>query len=195
MGAEPKRPPNEALLSIVEQAEDDAEMDRLLAMSPEELARDLETAGYDAARIEAEKEALLKVLAPSPRGGGLGKAPPPRVRPARRAPRWAWLATAGIAVAFAAAAAVAIQHRRAWDEHPEKVQAPEAHGTAATAMRSAAAGLCAEQRWDECLAKLDEAKQIDPTGDKLPDVEALRGRAIHNGAHGTQAKPRADDKP
>jgi hypothetical protein len=33
--------------------------------------------------------------------------------------------------------------------------------------------------WRECLARLDEAKRVDPAGDTAPDVLVARQKAAH----------------
>src|SRR5579859_2515303 len=47
MSAERKLTPKETLLSILDQAEDDEELERVLAMKDEEVDRDLAAAGFD----------------------------------------------------------------------------------------------------------------------------------------------------
>jgi hypothetical protein len=36
---------------------------------------------------------------------------------------------------------------------------------------------CTHQKWDACLQDLNDAKDLDPLGDRAPDVQALRRHA------------------
>jgi hypothetical protein len=47
----------------------------------------------------------------------------------------------------------------------------------ASEVRDHALQACAAQRWDECLRGLDEARELDPTGDETPEVRAARDLA------------------
>jgi hypothetical protein len=44
---------------------------------------------------------------------------------------------------------------------------------------------CDAQQWSVCLARLDEARAVDPEGDEKPAVKATRDRAIR----GIREKP------
>ena len=44
-------------------------------------------------------------------------------------------------------------------------------------LRRKAAEACARQRWESCLALLDDAERIDPEGDRVPQVQSLRQAA------------------
>ncbi|HEY3815516.1 MAG TPA: hypothetical protein VGL81_00010 [Polyangiaceae bacterium] len=45
-------------------------------------------------------------------------------------------------------------------------------------LRRLAGADCDAERWDDCLAHLDEARALDPAGDEAPAVKQLRDAAI-----------------
>jgi DNA-directed RNA polymerase specialized sigma24 family protein len=73
-----------------------------------------------------------------------------------------------------------------WDR-PEHVAAPHYPGPGpqqhepaspdAASLRAAASKACADSRWKECLARLDEARALDPAGDGDRSVQTLRDEA------------------
>jgi len=48
---------------------------------------------------------------------------------------------------------------------------------AASQLRSRAFAECAAKRWEECVARFDEAKRLDAAGDTAPEVRAARTEA------------------
>lgn len=83
--------------------------------------------------------------------------------------------------AAAVAATLAVAGLYWWGTRP-RVETPIARETPgpverASELRRVARRDCAEQRWQECVAGLDRAKALDPTGDDAPDVAELRAGA------------------
>jgi hypothetical protein len=194
-----KRTPEE-ILKAIEESEVDDEVDRILAMSPEERRRSLEAAGVDISKLHGQADALHDRIQQTSGGqehtlargeerkradgggekathggGGNGaqvvKLPGPR----RRLPRARWLALpAAAALAWGAVAlttGVAIVGQPS-PENPE----------AATTLREKARAECAESKWKACLDDLNAAKKLDPHGEdeaiqreRVAAENALRG--------------------
>jgi DNA-directed RNA polymerase specialized sigma24 family protein len=65
--------------------------------------------------------------------------------------------------------------------------------TAAQTLRSEALRACQAREWDRCLARLEEARKLDPAGDEAPEVRAARARAegaLDEQDRRLEAKPR-----
>ena len=201
-----KRSPEEILQAIEDaplEDELDAEMERVLAMTPEERRRELEAAGVDVGEVEAAADALHERMQ-----GGVSEAPsglrPPPAAPvvpiahARRWQRSTWLAMAAAAVLLIGAlgvtegAAIVAWFRPAPEpiqpdnERPKPFTPRELAGKA----RDEAEQACASGLWGLCGDKLDEASQLDPASESEPRVKQLR-QAIHDN---TTYDPRRDEK-
>ena len=136
----------------------DDDMEAILAMTPEDRRRELEKAGFDLERFHAEADAKWDP-----------PAEPTRLRP--RAARRVVFATA-TALAIAAGAAIVVHVRP-----PGDVVGSAPDDSRAAALRKQARDACAARDRKTCLAKLDEAKALDPAGDEAPDVQSLRKSA------------------
>jgi DNA-directed RNA polymerase specialized sigma24 family protein len=64
----------------------------------------------------------------------------------------------------------------------------------AAALRQVASRACAAAQWSDCLDKLDKARELDPAGDKDPNVEDLRDQA-DQALHPAPVEPHRQDKP
>ncbi len=106
-----------------------------------------------------------------------------RVSRMRRWMKREWAAELAAVAAIVLLALVAWR----WLREPEPVAGPEPEiipdGVPvpplerARLLRGEAVGACAEQQFQECLDKLDEAAGLDPAGDGADDVQALRRQA------------------
>jgi hypothetical protein len=155
-----KRSP-EDILSDIEDSEADDEIERVLAMTPEERRRELGAGGFDMASLHARADALYaevhRAEQDAPSRMKVVPLPAPRRRPARTV--WAIsLIAAAFVVAFVVMSVDAIVGK-----------SPEP-----TRLRSAAYAACDARRWGECKEKLDQARDIDREGESDPRVVAAR---------------------
>jgi hypothetical protein len=100
---------------------------------------------------------------------------PPSVPPeTRRRLRWA-LVVPAIAIVGAVTALVAgLTTTPAPAEKPATAATPEA---TAIGLRHEANEACTKHAWDQCLKLLNAARELDPAGEKTPEVKALRSLA------------------
>jgi hypothetical protein len=166
-----KRTP-EDILSSIEDPPIDEEIERVLAMTPEERRAELAAAGIDIKELHAQADAL-------------------RAKPLRpRAPRWrtaALLAAAAVAVAGIGGAIHALVGGT--------IRQPPAagfHDAAAATVREQGLAACGDHRWQECLDDLDRARDLDPAGDAAPQVQQARAlaRQAMAGDAGRDERPR-----
>jgi hypothetical protein len=165
-----KRTPEE-VLEAIEEADAADEAERILALSDEEIDRELVEAGFDPEELRAQGRELGEKLerqmdarkAEGAKAGAmvdgahgaqvveLSEAPPRRAKRAR----WVVLlaaALAAIAVGLVPAVSMVGQGRPSSAER-------------AAALRQRATRECAEKKWQECLGDLDAAKRLDPAGE------------------------------
>jgi len=114
---------------------------------------------------------------------------PARVIPiGRRGPRARWtvvLLAAAVVLALGAGAAVGIAVRDRSPRTPlgpdplvpRRREDPMIALQLAARLRDEARDECTRQEWATCQAKLDDARALDPAGDRDPDVQAYRARA------------------
>ncbi len=163
-----KRTPNEVWAALEEGAQE-AEMEAVLAMSPEERRRELREAGFDLEKVHAQADAL-------------GAAPAPPEPAARVRPRRLRLAVV-IPLAAALAAAVALVVKSALPPAPVAEGRPDSPSELrAAALRREARQACDARSWPTCLDKLNEARALDPSGDQAPEVQSWRSAARAAGA-------------
>ena len=185
----PKPTPEEVLQGI-EDSEVDEEVDRVLAMTPEQRQKELEAAGFDMAELHAKADAVYAKMQRAPveakrmelEAEARGRSLRPK---ARSRPVVLWVAAAAtVAVGGALVYAMLARPSR----EPEIRPLPAASTATAPPvpsedlvdnvyLRRQAFAACAAKRWTECLARLDEAKQVDPAGDALPEVQLERQKA------------------
>jgi histidinol dehydrogenase len=165
------------LWDALEEATMDAELDAVLAMSPEERRRALEEAGFDIEKVHAQADALHAEAA---RQAAVAVVPvavapvaavvPPRSRKLR--------ALVVVPSVLAMAAGVALVVKLATPPPPVGSAPPQDPNVVrAEAIRRTARDACQAQQWPLCIRELDEAKALDPEGDEDPDVQALRREA------------------
>ncbi len=160
-----KQTPSDILAALEEQRLDD-EMEAVLAMTPEERRRELREAGFDLDRVHADADALLRRVAPAP------TATVPRARRGVRI--GAALSVAGALAAGAAVVAQVFPLDGPIVTRPAPDDAAKAH---AGALRLQAREAYRAGDSPACLAKLNEARRLDPTGDGSPEVQSLRRSA------------------
>ena len=174
-----KRSP-ERILDAIEAWDDDdkvdAEMERILALTPEQRAEELRAAGVDVEAERAKAQEWRAQHAPESQGARASQALPGAL-PAQAAPtskvvrlsvRTRWT-IAAIAAAFGALG-VAIFATR-------PIEVAASPDQAARELRRHAFAACDGQRWGECLQGLDEARRLDPSGESDARVRDYRQRA------------------
>lgn len=147
-----KRNPQD-ILDDIERSDVDDAAERVAAMTPDERRAELVAAGFTVEELNAKADALAAKM----RGGR---------RTARRRPVAAIVA-AGLAAAAAGAVLVAYVGNG-------QVGAPRPD---AATLRREGLDACRNGSWQPCLDKLDEAREIDPDGDRTPEVQAARRSA------------------
>jgi hypothetical protein len=193
-----KRTPQQVLDAIdawEDEDEIDEEMERVLAMTPEEIDRDLEAHGVNLQAEHAKADAWLErakrgeALTPtasapaSASASASAPAPAPASAPApatatgaavvplrpRRSTTMRVLtmmaATLGVLVVLVGV----VPRAHDWLNRPVDVASGQ-KPTPAEAMREKAFLACDAQRYDECQRLLDEARTADPDGDRTPQV-------------------------
>jgi hypothetical protein len=163
----------------------DAEMERVLAMTPEERENELRAAGVDVEADQAkgrdwrarafpgEVTISPSRLRPIEGGASARKGPP---KPSRG---WWWSRGGMVAAAALAAGALLVVARRepvtTTHGNPYATQPPEpTPRDRAEALRQNAYAACDRRAWAECRRLLDEAKGLDPEGDADPRVKTRR---------------------
>ncbi len=205
----PKRTPEEILESIEEATIDD-EIERVLAMSPEEKQRELEAAGYDMAELDAQADALYARMqggaakqapaadhdgeeAPRSASAWVTGAPPPPVKRAAVG-RWTTLLAAALTLAVVGGLFYAkdVIDRR---DARRNEATPDAGGTMTSArqIRAHALDACNRGSWQECLDGLGAARAMDPAGDADPQVQAAWEAARRGAAREAPRGPRTPD--
>jgi hypothetical protein len=176
-----KPAPEQVARGLLEELADDAAIERALATSPEQIAKELEEGGMNVATEQAMLNALLDA-APTAAPAASADDPQPkraevvpivRSRDGRRARIFS-------AVGWAAAAAALLTVGRALylrqpDGRPD-IRADDTRPSPARLAREEATKACDQERWEDCRAKLDDARRLDPVGESAPAVVQLRAR-------------------
>ncbi len=176
----PRKPTaTETMRAIESMAEDDEaerEMERILALPPEQLDRELAEAGIDPAQSRARGEAVAREAA---RLAAEGRRQPPRRLFSRTT---SLLLAAALAALFTWVAAPTIArwvhpHEIGPDNPSPEWLAQEHARKQAKSLRDAARADCAAFRWESCLKNLDDARTLDAAGDADPLVQSDRRAA------------------
>jgi hypothetical protein len=154
-----KPTPHEVLTTIFEQVKLDEINQELDDMSDEDIAKDLEAAGYTQAQIDKAFEKQQKMLDDL-------SAEEKRERRRQVASYVGGLATA-------AAVVLAVRTRSTPETFPTATSAATTQATPET-LRKDAFEACGRGHWAECERKLDDAKALDPDGERDPDVRNAR---------------------
>ena len=185
-----KRTPEEILASIEEPSLDE-EMDRVLAMTPEQRRAELEAAGFDLNELHAEADAWhekMKQAGVEERKKDLvTEARAKSLRPvSRRRPVVVGLLAAALGAAAVGGAAFAYVH---WREAPPPAPSPPPPtvpepppsslpiAVRATTLRRQGLDACAGHMWQRCVEDLDQARELDPAGDADDAVQSARQEA------------------
>jgi hypothetical protein len=158
-----KRTASEVWAALEEQ-DVDAEMEAVLAMTPEERRSELRAAGFDLDKVHAQADAL-----------GAAPARSGRVRVLRPLRRRLMVA---VPVAAALAAGVALTVGPYLGSEIVTAHRPVDDSVVrAGALRLEAGNAHEARRWQACIEKLNEARALDPAGDEAPEVQAMRRSA------------------
>jgi hypothetical protein len=159
----PKKPSASEAWEAIDEAAFKAEVDRVVAMSDEDVEGELVKEGFDPAKVGSGKGAGKGPVAPVP-------VTEARVAPVKRLPlhmrNATWLAAAGFLLVLGT---VAVMNR-----DPNVTRSPAQH---AAELRNDAKEECAKARWRACLDRLGEADGLDPEGAADTKVKALRKEA------------------
>ena len=144
-------------------------------MTPEQRRAELEAAGFDMKEVHAKADAFaeeLKKTAPETPEATTEQTPAPRAatprataKPRRRP--MAAIVAAGVTVAAAGGAVVAYVGGGGVGSPAPDAQEVRREGLDA----------CRDRSWQRCLEKLDRARELDPDGDRAPDVQKARRAA------------------
>lgn len=183
-----KLAPDEAWDALEKMALDD-EVERVLALSDEELDDELEKKGANPARVRQRGEDLGRRLEAEREAARRRKA---SVAPSR-APWVAWLVAAslggGVVTAVTMNYGAIMARLRPVPIGPDDAGAlprPSPEQQLAASLRSRAYSDCTLGKLDACRQKLDEARGLDPAGEAGSDVVELRR---------TLAAPEKPEKP
>jgi hypothetical protein len=155
----------------------DAEMDAVLAMTPEERRRELKAAGFDLDKVHAQADAIGAELAPQAAAKPMQPARMTIMRPKRRR----MVIIVPVVIALAAGIAVVVSPY-VTDQGVSAHRPDDTPIERARALREQARDDCDARRWEACLQKLDDARALDPQGDGAEDVQSTRrtaGDALH----------------
>jgi hypothetical protein len=193
----------EEVLDAIEDADAADEAGRILALSDDDLDRELQEAGLDPDAVRARgrtigERAMRAVGERSADGDAWVTAAPP----ARRrsvAPRWSVLLAAALAAVVVGGATPIVARLLSNRDDGPTQNRPDASPTATAApsprhIRERALEACDQQRWGECLNGLDEARALDPAGDTEPRIQAARRHATE-GLRDLELKRWGPDKP
>jgi hypothetical protein len=194
------RPTAEEVLKGIEDSEHDDEVDRVLAMTPEQREKELEAAGFDMVELNARADAAYAKMQRAPVEAKVKaletEARSKSLRPkTRQRPVVLWIAAAATAavaggVVYAMLAQPGPEPRVVPPAPPPTVlPSPAVDLVAAADLRRQAFAACATQKWSECLARFDDAKRGDPAGDASPEVQLAREKAMRGIEQGTKPKP------
>jgi len=182
-----KRSPEQLWRQLTDEAGDDP-VDRAASVSVAQAEGELGEAGFDVAAERAKADALLaeieaetstsrQVVPAEPKKSTASAQVVPIARgktartvaPSWWRPRRTWW-VAGAAAAAAVVTALSIP-TVVTSPLPTKPRSPAQD---AAALRREALAACDAQRYRECAERLDEARALDPEGEKAPEVRAVR---------------------
>jgi hypothetical protein len=165
-----KKTPEEAW-DALEQMRVDDEVDRVLGLSEAQLDAELKDAGADPAKVRARGEAIGRELDAKRAAtkkhvnGGAGKDVPAKPEKGPSGLRRRWIAWGVPAVAAAGWLAFQLTSRPPLVAHPAPTAAE---------LRDEGLAACTRSDFTECAKKLDEAKELDPDGERAPRIVKAR---------------------
>ncbi len=160
-----KATPEQVLSRIFEQVELDEINQEIDAMSDEQIAADLEARGFTQAKIDAafaEQQKMLDEMLAEEK---------------RQRRREAVVYIGGLATAAAVALVVRSTTPETTTTVPSANAAARPPQSRASELRNEAFDACGRGHWAECEQKLDEAKALEPEGERDPDVQHARRMA------------------
>jgi hypothetical protein len=170
MSSKQDKQPTDLFERIFEEAEKD-EAARILSLDAAALDEELRLGGFDPGSVRAKGRALGQELARAAA----------RARRIKLAKIVAVVAVVGAALAVAA---LLLARGRGAPVIPELPGLLGNHGPNVAGgrpspqeLRLDASKACEEKDWQKCVELLDEAKDMDPEGDRASEVQRLRGRA------------------
>jgi hypothetical protein len=190
-----KLAPDEAWDALQQLAADD-EVERVLALSDEDLDDELRKTGVNPERVRQRGEDLARRLETERAVRGTTTGRPGLAAPSRRR-SVAWVATAALAAAVAGVFAMNAGPVVAWFR-PGPAIGPDDAGMGprppspqelAQALRWRARGECDRGDLGECQRDLDEARGLEPAGETRPEVVEMR-RVIAGPAEEGGVKPK-----
>ena len=191
-----KRTDAEVWQALEKVAAEVGELERIDALSDDELDRELRAAGIDPAEA-AKLGQDLRVRAPPQASRMAPQTPAPRERSPRPPRKLQWVAWGALA-AVAALVVAGLAKRPDYaaspppDDHGADSDALATKHEAAAKLRDDAFGACAQGLWGACAEKLNAARALDPAGEQDAKVLAAR-RAVYDAEH-ADAGP-GPDKP
>ena len=153
------KPTEAELLELALEPDLELEYEMTLRMTDDQIRDNLRARGHDLRVLEAEADILWNMFRPRKTRAGV--------------------IAGGVAIATAAATTVVTALLPATTAVAPlmAVAASAPSATPADALRADALNACDRHAWKTCLAKLDQAKAIDPAGEKVDWVAELRERA------------------
>jgi len=175
----------ETIQAARRQGEIDEIIQKTLAMSDDEIARELEADGVDVSELDERLAARGKELFAVP--GEQSEDPPQAGRQPeghsgaarrRNVPRTAIAFGAGVGTTAAVLAALAgAGVITTTGTAPLETTGNPPPLTPARKLRSEAFEACGRGHWQQCIDRFNEARTLDPAGDTDPDVVDARKRA------------------
>jgi hypothetical protein len=182
----------EEILEAIEEADAQAEAERILALSDEALDRELADAGFDPEAVRKRGREIGERVTggsrdathgaggdPDSGDGGAWVSEPPPKRGTAPEPRWLWLAAAALVAATVGGGAIYAASMAKTEKvaaKPDGGATPADAGMSATemarAIRETAFKACEGKRWVECGDGLAKARDLDPDGDADSRVQA-----------------------
>ena len=167
----------ETIQAARRQGEIDEIIQKTLAMSDEEIERELASDGVDVAALDARLAARGAALFAKNSAAATATEKKRSVRSKVAMGFGAGALTTGsVLAALAQAGAITIQTGVA-TQSTGATAGPTIEPSPAE-LRKAAFEACGRGHWKECLNRFDEAKSYDPAGDADPEVQAARKRAL-----------------
>jgi hypothetical protein len=178
-----KRSPEEILSALDDEAAD-AEMERILKLTPEQRRLELEAESVDLGKLEAKADAMHEEIRRAQVAQRVRELEAEaRVRALRPAPsrRRMVILLAAAVVGVGVPSAILIAHvlsPSAPSPAPPPAPAPSPEpGPTPAHLRDIAMNACADHLWQTCLDNLNAARGVDPAGDADPVLQRERQKA------------------
>jgi Flp pilus assembly pilin Flp len=185
-----KPAPLRPLAEVLDEIRAEEELEELAAMDPAVLEKELVDSGYDPARLEARIAAAREAAYAKP-AGEVVQLSAARAKKAAARTHWGLLAAAA---SVALIAGFSGEHYLATSMPATTVTyatvgKPLSPWERAAPLRRQALRACAQGYYGECSDALDEARNIDPEGEKDAAVQAARVAIAEDHVPEVYAKP------